>query len=1688
MQVGELMVKISLDTSKLQSDLAAVEAKLKGLGGSLSDLTKVKGFSDITASSKQLKDALAGALPVADQLKARLQEQQTQYGVLGARLADVTTKYGATSKQAQALELAMQKLSNNINQTKTALENAGNAGAKVTADIKNVGASADDSGNKVKSFGAYVKDALATAGGMLLAQGIQAVGSALTNAVGTAADFEHALSGVSAVAGGLSDTTLESLRQKALQIGADTSLSASQAVSAFEALIANGVKVDANFNTIADATVALAEATGGNLTTAANVATDAMAQFGISASEIGDVINGVVGVTVAGKFGIDDYRLALANAGSVAGSMGVSLTDFNTVLAGTSYLFASGSDAGTAYKTFLVSLTGSSETAKTAMRELGIITADGANQFFTSGGAMKSMDQVTSILAESMKGLTKEQEISYLKTIFGVDAYRMAAGAMDLAGQSADGTGTKFEQLANDIAKINAAEQAKTRLDNFSGAMEALKGSAETVAIVIAGPLLNAITPLVQSISAGVGAFGMFANSILSAENPLQALLSAIDSVIPGFADLANQAIAWGSNIVNQFTAGIMASLGPLISAMQYIGSVISSWLRPGSPPKITPNLDQWGAEAATVYYDGWSQGDYSALQEIGNVIQSTLSSMIDAGASAMGKDGIIPMVMGSQSAISEAINQLNETGNVGEEAIQKIVDSAGDAGPAIAGVIESYFDLQEATLAVANAQDELNSVTEEYASKLDPLNEQLQAINDQQQAIKNKEKLEKLNKTLADGSATEAEREDARLEIQKMAIQDQIKATEKEKDVAVDAAKEKLDAAKEQEDAAKAAYAAQKAQLDNYKQQNQLIAQQTKLLEQMAKASAGGGGAGGGISMPDPSSLMPTGEDPTAASPIAQIVTDVTNAKAAFLGFKDSVAESMGGVQSAVAPIVTWFTENTNMLGAALAGVGAMIAYAIGPTLATIISGAATAFSGLIVAAAPIIGTFALVAAAGALIYGAWTGTLDEILTKVTSAFGGIISYVTTQLPIWIATLTSWATQAWSWIQAVTPLVLAAIGNTITTLVAYVQTQLPIWVATLVLWAQQASQWIQDALPFVIAAITAYTSTIFGYLADNLPTWIAQLLEWGIQAVQWIADAAPELLIKLGEFLGTLTTWAIGTALPAIVAWGIDAALSMIGWVVTELIPKVAPKMGEFLAELVTALGTVLTGIATAALDIGTGIIDGVKKGISEGITSLTNAVRDAAAAALKAAKSALGIQSPSKVFADEIGKPTAQGWAYGITANQIYVIEAGDELTRALLATTGAAIIDADQLGVGYVSNIIGGIEGKLPDLLASAKGMTDDVKEKLTAGLADVKAKYAEVMRDIATSVAEARVSFNKSMIQALKDVNDLAPKKKSAEQAEKDKIALAEKTAKVIALKELNASETNDEAKKQRIAEIAKLEQEARSLKGDDDLTKGQLKNQKAAQDAINAAQQEYLKNRTKDPEGAAKIFDEKRRQAIELAKLDNDILVAKANGDTATVNTLLAQRKYVVENNALELTLLKDKIKAEDAAQLKKIQDVKDLAATLEQSFKKAGITSIGASISDGIGQGIKSAAGNLKDAIVTSMDGAIIALKAALGIKSPSKVLAEQIGKPMMQGWAQGIEKNTDLLTGATFDASKMSLNAAAMPAGAQNNAGAVTTTNAPTYVINLDLRGSTMSRQDAEKLIDTKINDIAKAAVRIKK
>ena len=288
--------------------------------------------------------------------------------------------------------------------------------------------------------------------------------------VRAAGDFEASMNRVQA-ATGATQAEFDAMRQAARDMGKETQFSAIESADAIEVLAKNGLDTSQILGGALKASMLLAASAGTDIANAGDIATDVMLQFGKQAKDLIPVVDGINGTLLESKFNIDDYRLALAQAGGVAGGLGVSFDDFNAAIAGTSALFASGSDAGTSFKTFLTRLVPASGPAGDAMKKLGL-------EFFRADGSMKSMAEVSQELKEGLAGLSDEARNEALSTIFGTDALRTAIG---LAEQGADG----IDRLKASIGDVSAEEQAAARMKGWNGELKTLGNAIKELQIAI---------------------------------------------------------------------------------------------------------------------------------------------------------------------------------------------------------------------------------------------------------------------------------------------------------------------------------------------------------------------------------------------------------------------------------------------------------------------------------------------------------------------------------------------------------------------------------------------------------------------------------------------------------------------------------------------------------------------------------------------------------------------------------------------------------------------------------------------------------------------------------------------------------------------------------------------------------------------------------------------------------------------------------------------------------------------------------------------------------------------------------------------------------------------------------------------------------------------------------------------------
>lgn len=403
-------------------------------------------------------------------------------------------------------------------------------------------------------------------------------------------DFESGMNRVAISTQGTAEE-LKALNDLALKLGKDTVFGATDAADAMDELAKNGLSARQILDGAADAAVSLASAAGSELTPASKAISDVMAQFKIGAKDLPEAVNQITGAVNQSKLDFVDFAGAIAQAGGIAGSVGVSFKDFNAVIAGTSNLFASGSDAGTSFKTFLLALPGNSKPAIEAIKEYGL-------SFYDAQGNLRSMAEIAEELRTKLGGLNDQAKTDVLKQIFGTDAMRTAIGLMDQGAKGIDTIKAK-------IAETDAAAQSAQRLKGFNGEMEKLKGSIETLAISVAkSGILEAVTSMVAGLAGFI--------DTLSEVSP--ATLKWV-TIIGGAAAVLGPVVTGIGSIVSAFGA-LLPVIGPVVSAIGAVVSIIATGIIPalgGLIVALSPVLVPLAAVAAAVgaVYLAWKNWDW---------------------------------------------------------------------------------------------------------------------------------------------------------------------------------------------------------------------------------------------------------------------------------------------------------------------------------------------------------------------------------------------------------------------------------------------------------------------------------------------------------------------------------------------------------------------------------------------------------------------------------------------------------------------------------------------------------------------------------------------------------------------------------------------------------------------------------------------------------------------------------------------------------------------------------------------------------------------------------------------------------------------------------------------------------------------------------------------------------------------
>ncbi|SCX37970.1 phage tail tape measure protein, TP901 family, core region [Klenkia marina] len=349
-------------------------------------------------------------------------------------------------------------------------------------------------------------------------------------AVAKAAEFDKAMSAVGA-ASMASAVQLGQLRQAALDAGADTAYSATEAANAMTELSKAGVSTSDILSGGLDGALSLAAAGQLEVADAAEIAATALSVFGLSGSQMNHVADLLAAGAGKAQGSVDDLSQAMNQSALVAKNAGLSIDQTTGALA----LFASqgllGSDAGTSFKTMLMSLNPRSQEAADLMDQLGLRAYDAQGQFV-------GLQEYAGQLQTGLSGLSQEQRNSALQTIFGTDAIRAATILYDAGSQGV----AEWTRNVNDQGY--AAEQAAKLTDNLAGDIERLGGAFDT-ALIQSGSSANGVLRfLVQTATGAVDTFSELpgplqgaATGVLGVAGAGTLALGVVGSLIPRVAE-----------------------------------------------------------------------------------------------------------------------------------------------------------------------------------------------------------------------------------------------------------------------------------------------------------------------------------------------------------------------------------------------------------------------------------------------------------------------------------------------------------------------------------------------------------------------------------------------------------------------------------------------------------------------------------------------------------------------------------------------------------------------------------------------------------------------------------------------------------------------------------------------------------------------------------------------------------------------------------------------------------------------------------------------------------------------------------------------------------------------------------------------------------------------------------------------
>ena len=602
-RIQGITVEIGGDTTKLSTALSKVNKEIRDTQSQLKDVNKLlkldPGNTDLMAQKqKLLTQAISETKEKLDALK--LAGQQANEALAKGEISQ--SQYDALQREIVETEKALEELVKQADKSAVALQKIGATGEK----MKSVGSSIEGAGKKLMPVTA-------------------AVGGLGAAAVKVAADFDSGMSQVAAVSGA-TGKELDALREKAREMGAKTKFSASEAAEAMNYMAMAGWKTGDMLDGI-EGIMNLAAASGEDLATTSDIVTDALTALGLSAKDSGHFADILAAASSNANTNVSMMGETFKYCAPVAGALGFTAEDTAEAIGLMANAGIKSSQAGTAMRTMLTSLTGEVTFVGDAFGELTVQTTN-------TDGSMRSLGEILADCRVAFSQMSESEQAANAEALVGKNAMSGFLAVMNAA--PAD-----IEKLNNAINNCDgtAEKMAETMQDNLAGQLTILKSQLEELAISIGEILMPSIRQIVSwiqglvdwlnGLNEGTKKIIVTIALVVAAIAPVLIVIGkvvgaigTIMTVIPQIAGAISGVVGFVSGTVIPAITAVVAAIGWVpIAIAAVIAIIILLW-----------NKCEWFREAVTAVWEAIKSATIAAWTAIGTFLTNLWSGIVETG------------------------------------------------------------------------------------------------------------------------------------------------------------------------------------------------------------------------------------------------------------------------------------------------------------------------------------------------------------------------------------------------------------------------------------------------------------------------------------------------------------------------------------------------------------------------------------------------------------------------------------------------------------------------------------------------------------------------------------------------------------------------------------------------------------------------------------------------------------------------------------------------------------------------------------------------------------------------------------------------------------------------------------------------------------------------------------------------